>query len=150
MQYIVDKPSCIDVIQFPFSILDNYRWQEQIRRSKEAGVLLYIRSIFLQGLIFKPIKDAFVQSIGVAKFIEAIAEIARANNISIAELAYSYVRQISEIDEILVGCQTADDVIVNANMINTHLSKKIMEELSSISEKIPNTIIDPRKWKEKL
>lgn len=147
MQYICDFLPCIDVIQFPFNVFDNYRWGAQILRAKEAGKLLYVRSIFLQGLIFKSPQDEFVQSIGATEFLEKLVELAKENKLSIAELAYSYVSQISEIDEIIIGCQTAQDVKMNVSMKKKVLSSTVINEITSMSKKVPNKVIDPRKWK---
>lgn len=104
MEYIADNLPCVDVIQFPFSILDSYRWRKQIQLAKYAGNLLYVRSVFLQGLIFKSPQDDLVQSIRASQFIEAVAETAKANNVSRAEIAYFYVRKVPEIDEVIIGC----------------------------------------------
>lgn len=151
MNYILEKLPFVDTIQIPFNILDSHRWvrDDLLKRVKIKNKRLYARSIFLQGLIFKTIPDAFIDSIGAKKYIAAINRIAKSCGLSKAELAYQYVFQTPEIDEIIIGCQSVDDVMINAVMLNSEkkLGRGVREELGEISRNIPKVIIDPRKWR---
>ena len=149
MQYITKQLHYVDVIQFPFNVFDNCRWVEQIQQAKEAQKKLYARSIFLQGLIFKDRHDNFIRSIGAIDYIESLQKICKEADTSIAELACHYVLQEPHIDEIIIGCQTTNDVLVNTNILNSkkNLDTELMQRISELSKTIPINVVDPRRWK---
>ena len=109
LEYIIDSMPFIDVVQFPFSIIDSYRWKRSglLARAKKNGIILYARSIYLQGLIFMKPSDVFVCSIKASDYIEFIRKVAKENEVSIAEIAYEYVLGQTEIDDIIIGCHIA-------------------------------------------
>lgn len=151
LQYIIDSLPFVDTIQFPFSILDSHRWigNGLLNKAKDTKKRLYVRSVFLQGLMFKSESDEFIKSIGAEKYIEAIGRIAVNNGFSIAEMAYKYVIQMPEIDDVIIGCQNANDVMMNMAINNSEkrLNREAIDKIDNISSIITNIIIDPRKWK---
>ena len=152
MEYIIDKLPFVDTIQFPFNVLDNRRWTENglLKRARENGKRLYVRSVFLQGLVFKSASDAFVTSINAGTYIETLNALAGKSGLSVAELAYQYVSQTPEVDEIIIGCQSRNDVLMNVAMMRSAktLSGEIRAELEKKTSDIKNQIIDPRKWRK--
>lgn len=151
LKYIVDNLSFVDTVQFPFNILDSHRWQKDglLKQAKQSGKRMYARSVFLQGLVFKSPADGFVKSVNAEKYINAIGSIAKKNECSIVEMAYKYVSQTEEVDDIIVGCQSVEDVIMNVTMMNSgkKISSDMRMELDNMSKSISTQIIDPRKWR---
>lgn len=152
MEYIIEHLPFVDTIQFPFNVFDNRRWTENglLRKAKENGKRLYVRSVFLQGLVFKAASDDFVKSINAGGYIESLNRLAEKNGRSIAELAYQYVSQTPEVDEVIIGCQSKNDVMMNVAMINASqpLNMEVRAEIDKMSFDIQNQIIDPRKWRK--
>lgn len=150
MIYILDNRPQIDVIQFPFSMLDCHRWIDNgiIERASKEAKKLYVRSVYVQGLIFKTPTDDFVKSVNGEKYIEGIHVIAERLGVSVAELAYKYVQCTPGISEILVGCQSADEVNNNFLIQNNKLKldEDVMDAIHKLTMDIPEKMIDPRMW----
>ena len=53
---ILENFDKFDFIQSPFNLLDNENKGEVYRLSNRKGINIYARSVFLQGLFFKPSK----------------------------------------------------------------------------------------------
>lgn len=136
----------IDVIQLPFNLLDNWSCRgELIENAKTRGKEIHVRSIFLQGLFQKKI-DSF--PIALQKLIPAIEElnlIAKALNISITQLAVKYALSFKEIDCVLVGVDSPDQIIELNSLEKNKLDQTILESITNI--KVDNTLLDPRNWK---
>lgn len=150
MEFILDNIPIVDTIQFPFNILDCHRWIDSglISRAKQNNKRLYVRSVFLQGLIFKSASDDFITSVKGEEYINNIHSLSENLGMSVAELAYKYVQNTAGIKEIIIGCQNADEVKRNLLMQDNDksLSSEIIEEIHSFTENIPAKIIDPREW----
>ena len=151
MEFILTNLPEIDVIQLPFNIFDNYRWQSDnlLKRAVSAGKTLYARSIFLQGLFFMDSSDSFVSSIGASQFIEDLGELSIESNMSISQLAFKYVQTVPEIFSIIVGCQDEEEVRKNIELEkkDIEIDLEIKNRLEDIAERVPPLVIDPRKWK---
>lgn len=150
LKYILEKRPQIDVIQFPFNLIDCHRWCESglIEQAKKNNKILYVRSVFLQGLIFKSPSDNFIKLINGEKYINGIRNISETIGLSLAELAYKFVQNTMGIDEIIIGCQTSKEFGENLNISNKDIDLKD-DELKMIMElmrDVPSVIIDPRKW----
>lgn len=152
MKYIVEQLPFVDTIQFPYNVLDNHRWKGDglLKQAKDRGKRLYVRSVFLQGLVFKSASDPFVLSINAGQYLEALGRLAKENGLSIAELAFQYVSSTPEINEMIIGCQSRNDVMANVAMINSPktLCEDAIAELDALTMNIPTPIIDPRKWRK--
>lgn len=152
MDYIINNLPMIDVIQFPFNVLDNYRWKNNdlLLKAKKSGKVLYSRSVFLQGLVFKDSSDPIVQRFGIKKHLAFIKELCKEERMTIEEFSYKYVASQSEIDNILIGCQSPKEVVHNLHIVSTNnsVSNSVKSKLEAFMKDIPTQSIDPRKWKD--
>ena len=150
MEYILANLDDIDVIQFPFSVMDNSRWNDNglLKRAKDSGKLLYVRSIYLQGLVFRSPDDSFVCKMGAERYISELSRIALREGLTMQELACLYVKGVKEIDEIILGCESPQEVRENLSILDSGrtLSEESAREIEICMKEIPQAIIDPRKW----
>jgi len=98
----------------------------------------------LQGLFFKEnIPDS------LSKFVEykiKLENICSKFKINMVELALRYVLSINEIDSVLVGVETKDQLMQNLEILNQgKLSQEIIEEISMIGS-APEKIVNPAMW----
>lgn len=140
----------IDFVQIPFNILDS-RWlkNDLLKKTKEKGLKIFVRSIFLQGLIFMDDENEMNKIDDSLKdYISFINNLANYKQISVSYLAMDYVKSFKEIDGILFGCETIEQLQENISQFNNKIlindddKKNILRITKDISEKI----IDPRKW----
>lgn len=137
----------IDVIQIPFNILDCYRWQENnLLQQAHEKFTIYARSIYLQGLLLTGSQNKKIEK--VENSLIWLDELSREKNISVAELAMSYVKNESSITDFIVGCENIGQLKQNINMLqnNIQFSKEEIQDIICHSKYIDRRVIDPRTW----
>ncbi|MCA0431113.1 MAG: aldo/keto reductase [Bacteroidetes bacterium] len=114
------KSNLIDVIQFPYNLLDNSNQRaELIIESKANNKELHIRSVFLQGLFFMPSNKLPYKINSFKKYLDCLNEIAKKNNISIEYLALNYVLKNKNIDKVLIGVDSLHQLQNNLTILNS-------------------------------
>ena len=150
MEYILSNLHEIDVIQFPFSVMDNSRWTENdlLKRAKDSGKHLYVRSLYLQGLVFRSPDDELVRKMGAERYISGLRRIAGREGLTVQQLACLYVKGVKEIDEMILGCESPSEVRENLSILNSGmtLTHEAVREIELCVSEIPQSVIDPRKW----
>ena len=149
--FITDNlKSNIDVVQIPFSIIDNSRWVPSLKKAAKNGLDIYCRSIFLQGAIFKSLNDDFIVSQNVSKHLSFIHDLCHKYDCNVGSLAFSFCECFSEISGVLFGCETLAQLSQNINMIKSTV-KISNSDINSIVDKMKNInpeFIDPRIWRK--
>lgn len=143
------KNEKIRFIQIPFNLFDQRAYIEGwFDKAKKNNKLIFIRSIFLQGLLLMD-KEQIPSNLQAAKkYIDIIERYANDLNISRNELALSFVDSIASDSLILFGCDNlkqAKENIENYNSLKPlerSIILKITDELLGVDEKIYN----PTKW----
>ena len=145
---IENLKSIIDVVQIPFSIVDNSRWISAITKASENCLDIYCRSIFLQGAIFKSLDDEFVVSKNVGEHLSFIHDLCNKYGCDIGSLAFSFCDCFDGISAVLFGCETLAQLDQNIAMINNKIEISD-SDIHSIIDKMKNinpNFIDPRLW----
>lgn len=139
----------VDMIQIPFNLFDQRAISKNwLDKAKEKNKLIFIRSVYLQGLLLMDTSDVPSYLEGAKKYLEKIKTISFEMDITINELALSFVNTIADESVVLFGCdnlEQAKENIYNFNNLKKLDKKEIkylMENLSNISENIYN----PTKW----
>lgn len=138
------NPAC-EVIQVPFNAADKRLLETDFfRRAKEKKKLVLVRSVFLQGLFFKPDLPAELQDF--TPFRERVEEIARGEDISLEELLLRYVLSFEDVDSVIVGVDTIDQLRRNIDISRRGgLDASTVEKINRLGT-APEYIIDPRLW----
>ena len=143
----VQKP---DVIQLPINILDQkFIHNGLLKRIKNNNIEIHARSIFLRGLLYyKPsqIINIFPK---IKKEILFLNKIAQSNDLSIGELSLIWASKIKEIDKIILGVSTSNDIKSNLIIIKKKIQNNYFEKINKININNQN-IINPSKWKKKF
>lgn len=139
----------IDLIQFPFNMLDNnYQRGVLIIKAKAMGKELHSRSVFLQGLFFKEAKALPVLLTPLIKYLEKINEIALSFHYSIQQIALSYVLQNSMIDKVLFGVDSLQQLIINIDEALVKINPLCIEAINQIQVKEVE-LLNPANWIQK-
>ncbi|PWB52449.1 MAG: aldo/keto reductase [Candidatus Methanoperedenaceae archaeon] len=146
LDYINRNKLKIDIIQVPYSIFDQ-RFSQLFRKLKKDGVEIYIRSVFLQGLVFKKSHDLDSFFLKIKDKLMALDQVSERSNIPVAALCLNFAFLTEYIDKIVVGV----DSVNNLNEIIMSLKyipevEKIFSELASLREDDENMIV-PTNWK---
>lgn len=121
--------------QIPMSIFDQRLIASGMTdKLYERRITTFVRSVFLQGLFFlepDTITDPILLEHAVPK-IKLLRECAERENMSVAQLAIAYMRDIKGVTSLVLGADTAEQVKMNADYFNT---KAISEETNIIIKK---------------
>jgi aryl-alcohol dehydrogenase-like predicted oxidoreductase len=138
----------IDAVQIPANLFD--------RRFKDVGVLelaselgkeVYIRSIYLQGLLLLTAPE-LPRNMDFAKpIINKLTELCMMLKVSRQELAITHIRKNYSNSKVVIGVDNAKQLIMNCRYWEKNLSEEyasaVMEGFSSVDEKILN----PSHWR---
>lgn len=113
----------LDLVQAPFNLVDRRLHQSGwMRRLKDAGIELHIRSVFLQGLLLMP-QAAIPPSFAPWKNLwDKWHQWLPAQNTSAIQACLAFVLSFPEIDRLVVGADNLDQlaqIIVAAGMAST-------------------------------
>lgn len=140
----------IDVIQFPYNMLDNlYHRGELIERAKLAGKELHIRSVFLQGLFFMQ-ENEIPDSLSKLKpYLNELKEIQAACKADMEELALAYVLLNPQIDKVLFGIETLSQLKRNICSIDklNEIDGQFLARINNIHVK-ETELLNPVNWKK--
>lgn len=137
----------IDVIQVPFNLLDNdFHRGAHLSQAKSKGKEVHVRSVFLQGLFFKPITDLPPMFLPIKKQLREMKELANQNGLSVAKLALSYPLAKNYIDGVLIGVETVSQLKENIRFMNTSLSEELINQIDLIKVKSID-LLNPSNWK---
>jgi aryl-alcohol dehydrogenase-like predicted oxidoreductase len=139
--------SGIDIVQLPTNILD--------RRFVNAGVFklalekrktVYVRSVFLQGLILMtsesiPRKMAFAKPV-----IKKLDSICKELGLTRHELAFAYIKTTLPEAKILFGADNPDHVANNVKVWRKKILSYQDNKVQTMFEKIDERIINPYLW----
>lgn len=136
----------IDVIQFPFNLLDNFNLRgEFINLAKLNGKILQARSVFLQGLLFKPIAEVPTNLTPLRPYLETINQIADSFQVSLEQLALQYALQQSAIDNVVIGVDNLEQLDRNVRLLSSRISGSAIELINRIIVE-EEALLYPKNW----
>jgi aryl-alcohol dehydrogenase-like predicted oxidoreductase len=136
-------------VQIPINLWDNGEIKNQmIEKLKKAGILVFARSIFLQGLFFRDtalLEGTVLQE--ASEFIWSTKRIAEEEGISVLEMALAFVRDQSGVSSLVIGSETPSQVNENIRMFDAPpLSKKTHDKILDCFDNVPSILIKPWEW----
>ena len=132
--------------QIPINLFD----QRLIRSGhldlmKERGIIVFARSVFLQGLFFMDPTDLPVELAGATPFLLELNRFAAQEQLSVAQLALSFVRDLPGITSLVVGSETTGQIRQNVTLAEgPPLSEKgHATAISTLFDNIPEIVYNP-------
>lgn len=124
-----------DSIQVPMSIFDQRLIKSgSIEKLSNAGVTVFVRSVFLQGVFFLD-PDKLTDPIMVEQVkprLYLLREYAEKEEMSVAQLAIAFIRDLPGVASLVLGADTSDQVRDNIACVDT---KPISEETRAALER---------------
>ena len=129
-----------DIVQLPFNVFDNRLvLGGQLKALKSKGVEVHARSIFLQGVLLdiNRLSSYFLSWQGQFEEYQAMVE---KSKLSLLEYALNFALNMKEIDKILVGVNSSDQLkeIVQAKKKQSSLSAFPIDDIA---------LLNPGLWK---
>jgi len=137
-----------NVIQLPINIFDHrFINLGLLKKLKEKNYIVLARSIYLQGLLFIEPKNIPPYLSATKSYIKDLLQISKKYNIKISKLAFLFVRDLPNIDSIIIGSENLNQLAENIQFLNEpplpeDLKSQIFEKFANIPEKI----INPTLW----
>ena len=113
----------IDLIQLPINIFDQHLFVDGwLEKLKNKNVEIHARSTFLQGLLLMPRTSIPTYFLPIKEKIELFSKSAQELSLTKLELALGYVMGINEIDKIVVGVNTIEQLreIIEATQVKVN------------------------------
>jgi aryl-alcohol dehydrogenase-like predicted oxidoreductase len=143
----MDDPA-IDVIQIPFNLLDNkYQRGTLLIKAKLKHKIIQVRSVFLQGLFFKPLSSLPDYLQPLKPYLQSLHKISENSGLTMEDLCLQYVTAQTDIDEIIIGVDSKEQLMSNMNYLHKPIKKNILEAISAIQVK-ETELLYPFNWKQ--
>lgn len=137
----------IDVIQIPFNIFDNYNKRGVlIARAKQNGKEIHVRSVFLQGLFFMDEINIAAKLKPLVPYLKKVKNFCKEKNISVNELTLMYAISNPNIDGVLMGVDSVEQLSENLKYLKTEHVQIINNFVETLDIK-EFELLNPVNWK---
>lgn len=134
----------IDLLQIPGNILDQrFERAGVFRKAQECRKDIFIRSVFLQGLLLMPLEGIPVAMKYVLPYVKRLEQMAADTNLSRQELCLMYVMKKWPDAFILFGADSRSQVVDNVRVASS-IAKFEMDE--TIFKNVPEEVLNPVLW----
>ena len=147
MDRILDN-GIFDCIQIPQNIFDNSEIKSgQLEVFSKNGVSIFIRSVYLQGLFFMDTKILPENIKSAASALDKLHRLAEEQNMSMSQLALSFIKDAKGIDSLVLGCETTEQLLDSASKFSAPpLSDIVIKKILEISEEVEPIVTRPWEW----
>jgi aryl-alcohol dehydrogenase-like predicted oxidoreductase len=117
-------------------------------RLKADNKIVFIRSLYLQGLFFMKPDDLKGNLTEAGTYLETLNDLAEQAGMSLTQLAFSYVRDTPGVTSIVFGAVNPAQVKQNVELLEgPSISNELRLEIERSFSDIPESIIVPGLWK---
>jgi aryl-alcohol dehydrogenase-like predicted oxidoreductase len=141
-----------EALQIPSSVLDHRFTRSGIcRDAGRQGIAVFIRSIFLQGLLLMPEGEVLPELAEVIPFRRQLRGFADGAGMSLAELAARYVLGLEGTTCGIVGIETVAQMRENIALFSKGpLDPVLMRAIDDMAPDFPTHILMPNKWSKRM
>ncbi len=147
LDYLIENNYIFDIIQIPYNLFDR-RFEPYFPKLKELGVEIYVRSVFLQGLVFKKPDQLTGLFTKIKDKISFIHKTAADLNTSVSSVCLNFAALNRYIDRIVIGVDTVTQLKENIKELNEAAKiKPVIESLEFVRETDEDVLL-PFNWKK--
>lgn len=142
---LLDLKVDFDILQFPYSVFDR-RFEQYFEILKEKQVEVFVRSIFLQGLVFLA-PDSLPQKLAkVRPVMQKLHSLALGSVVSVEAICLNFVLVNPGIDKVIVGVDSREHLRSNIEHLQLHEKVKILDDKLGVLKIDDEDILLPYKW----
>lgn len=146
LKFLLDRNIDFDILQVPYSVFDQ-RFEKYFGILKKKNIVVQVRSVFLQGLVFLGLADLPALFREVMPQLKRLQKLADDQEIPVEALALNFALLNPNIDQVLIGVDSLTQLknnITSIGLINN--VRDVLDQLKEI--KIDQEeILMPNKWK---
>ena len=141
--------SGFDAVQVPVNLFD---WRQiengGLDALRSAGMLVFIRSVYLQGLVFQDPAALDERMAFTRGPLETFRAFCARWELAPAELAVAFALSLPQVDSLVLGSETAEQVRENAALVERvpRLAPEQMEALRAAFRDSPPRLLNPSMW----
>lgn len=138
-----------EVVQLPMNVLDHRPIRNGILEMlRESGKIVFVRSVFLQGLIYISEEELAARLPEAVEPVAALRALSEAYGVPLAQTAVSFVRDMPGVASLVVGAETKEQVRDNLALIDgPALPEELRERLLARLANVPNRVLTPGMWR---
>jgi aryl-alcohol dehydrogenase-like predicted oxidoreductase len=138
----------IKAIQVALNLLDSSAEKMKLLKElRQDGKKIFVRSVFLQGLFFMDPNNLKGNLVGLRDPLLKIHGIAEKYGVTMKELSLGYVKSMSDIEGILIGVDTKEQLMENLEAWPLDLKPEIIAEIKNIQVSERHLLL-PMNWKQ--
>ena len=137
-----------EAIQVPTSILDQRYFKTGIfHEARRKNIALFVRSVYLQGLLFLPENEIPAELAAVIAVRRRLEQLAANANMSLAQLAARFVMSLEGVSCLVLGLETIDQLQANLKLFrHGPLSEELLHDVLEAVPQLPDSVIVPSLW----
>jgi len=141
--------SGFDAVQVPLNVFD---WSQiengGMQQLADSGMLVFVRSVFLQGLVFHTPADLDKRMAFCFPYLEKYHALCREFGLAPDQLALSYALSVPGVTTAVMGCDNASQVAANCALFDktVQLEQAQLEKLRAAFVDIDSRVINPGTW----
>ncbi len=137
-----------EALQVPINLLDSRPLTfGGLQKMEQTGKLVFARSIFLQGLLFMEEADLPAHLREAAGPLSMLRTIAAREGMTMAQLAFSFVRDLPAVHSIVFGAETAKQVQDNLDWFHgPAIGESARADIIRLLDHLPEHIVNPAYW----
>lgn len=142
----------LEALQVPGNLLDRRHGDRGVFQAAErAGVALFVRSVFLQGLLLMPEAEIPARLRAVIGPRRQLADLAARYGLTLGELAVRYVLSQRGVASVVVGCETIEQLRDNIAVLDRGvLEPELLQAVERIAIDLPEQVITPSLWNRSI
>ncbi len=146
LEYLIDELPDLGIVQIPFSVFDR-RFSELLPVLHERGIEVHVRSVFLQGLVFRSPDNLHPYFSPVREKLAELQHIALDSGLSVAALCLGFALANPSIDRVVIGVDSVENLRENiSELLRPDQIQDYMNRLGQLREADENMIL-PTHWK---
>ncbi|MDO8435348.1 MAG: aldo/keto reductase [bacterium] len=137
----------VDIVELPTNVLDRrFERAGVFERAHAVGKMVYIRSVFLQGLLLLDPKELATHLHFAQSSLEEFATCARELAMTQHELALAYIKTQFPEAHVIVGAELPEQVEETARVWGCAPSLQAVQRIQEVFAAVDERILDPTQW----
>jgi len=148
LEYLLKNNISFDIVQVPFSVLDQ-RFLKYFDKLKRSGIEIHVRSVFLQGLVFKNPNELSGKFISIKDNLVMLNRVSSESGVPLHSLCLGYALMQNGIDKVVIGVDSKEQFLQSLDVVK--YSKAIGTESKHLKEIASNNplMLNPSLWGKK-